>query len=463
MPDQRRGIVVLLSIQALERSGHYGLLSVLLLYLIDDQSMRTGEAYTIVGAFTALAALTSVGGGFLADRVFGRSRCLVAGCLLMAAGAAMLAGRTAALFAPGLGLIAVGTGLLRPNIPALVGRLYDHDGQRATAFNLLYLGTNLGGMLGPIAISFASLELGYGFGFVSVAALRLAALAAYLAGRRTLAPLEEPRPHRPWAQRLAVAACCAAIALGAAVVAAPSIAGWCVAAACVVVVAIYLRLIAGQDRQGRGKLVAHLFVVVAAVAFWAIYQQFTLSVVVFTQADVDRWLWQWLIPASAFNALNPALVLLLGPMIIAAWHVLARRGKEPNDFLKLGIGILVAGLAFEALRLGAHETDAAVRTPLAWLIAFQALLAAGELLVGPVGLALSHRLSLPGMNGFFTGMWYMSTAVAYYISGVLAADVTAGGTSEAVFGAAFTDFGTIGIVAGLLTVVLSFGLSRLVR
>lgn len=460
-----RGLVYLLLIQAFERAGHYGLVSVLVLYLIDTASRTANEAYILVGAFTALAALNGVGGGIVADSVLGRGRSIVAGCVLMAAGGFLLSIGHTDLFALSLALIAVGTGLVRPNIPALTGALlHGDDTRRQAAYNLLYVAVNLGGVLGPMAVSLAAVRYGYDIGFVVVAAARLLGLMAYFIGRKSLEGYDRPpdsggRGH--WKLAATMAAVGVVIGLSTLVMTFPDLAAWWVAAVCAIVFAAYLALMVRLDARGRAKLVAHLFVVITAVAFWAIYQQFTLSVVVFTQNDVNRTVLHWLVPASAFNAVNPFFVILFAPVIVVVWRHLAKSNREPSDFLKLGLGFVIAGASFELLRLGVFETAPHTLTPYQWIIAFQAVLALGELMVGPVGLNLTDRLSIPGLSGFFTGVWYLSTAVAYYLSGVLAADLTPQVVSNVLqFEAAFSHFGTIGIAAGVLAIVMSRRLAK---
>lgn len=100
-------------------------------------------------------------------------------------------------------------------------------------------------------------------------------------------------------------------------------------------------------------------------------------------------------------------------------------------------------------------------TSLTWIIAFQAVLAFGELMVGSVGLDLTDRLKIPKLSGYFTGVWYLSTAVAFYLSGVLAADLATGsGAGDPYFESAFAQFGRAGIVAGLAAVAMSRLLTR---
>jgi len=184
----------------------------------------------------------------------------------------------------------------------------------------------------------------------------------------------------------------------------PEWVGWFLLSSCIVVFGVYLFLMARETPAVRGRLLAHLFVVVAAVAFWAIYQEFASSILVFTQNHVQRYISSWQVPSSIFNSLNPAFVLFLSPIFILLWRRLAAARKEPNDFIKLGLGNVLAGLAFLVLVAGIAMTPVGSKTPLMWIIGFQFVLALGEMLVGPVGMSLTKAHAPRRLAGFAMGV-----------------------------------------------------------
>src|SRR5690606_8418695 len=89
------------------------------------------NAAAIVGIYAASVYLSSLPGGWVADRLLGLRRAIWYGGCLIAAGHISIAlaavlGRSA--FFLGLVLIVLGTGLLKPNISAIVGDLYPEGG-----------------------------------------------------------------------------------------------------------------------------------------------------------------------------------------------------------------------------------------------------------------------------------------------------------------------------------------------
>jgi MFS family permease len=81
----------------------------------------------------------------------GARRAVLLGAVSMAAGQFVLVMHSLPSFYGGLSMIAVGTGLLKPNISAMVGRLYGPDDpRRDSGFSLFYMGINIGALMAPL-------------------------------------------------------------------------------------------------------------------------------------------------------------------------------------------------------------------------------------------------------------------------------------------------------------------------
>src|SRR3546814_7242551 len=93
--------------------------------------------------------LTTMLGGLITDTWLGRRRAIILGGAIMAMGHFLLTFQS--LFYPGLALIVIGNGFFLPAIPAQLGDLYETDDPRyAGAFNIYYVGINIGGLLAPL-------------------------------------------------------------------------------------------------------------------------------------------------------------------------------------------------------------------------------------------------------------------------------------------------------------------------
>lgn len=76
---QPKGFSIFFLTEMWERYGFYIVQTLLVFYLLNILHLDDGEAYVIVGSFTALAYINSVFGGLVADRLIGYDRTLIIG------------------------------------------------------------------------------------------------------------------------------------------------------------------------------------------------------------------------------------------------------------------------------------------------------------------------------------------------------------------------------------------------
>jgi POT family proton-dependent oligopeptide transporter len=133
---------------------------------------ETAKAAAIVGIYSASVYLSSLPGGWIADRLLGLRRAIMYGAVLITSGhlsiglSGFFGGRI--MFFVGLILIVLGTGLLKPNISAIVGDLYPEGGERRDAgFSIFYMGINLGATLGQLVTGFLGEKYGFHWGLWS--------------------------------------------------------------------------------------------------------------------------------------------------------------------------------------------------------------------------------------------------------------------------------------------------------
>src|SRR5580693_1103791 len=106
------------------------------------------------------------------------------------------------LFYPALATIALGNGLFLPSLPSQINDLYrPDDHRRGWAYNVYYVGINIGGFLAPLVCGTLGEFYGWHWGFGAAGVGMLIGLAIYLMGRPTLpkdplrnAGAAEPRP-----------------------------------------------------------------------------------------------------------------------------------------------------------------------------------------------------------------------------------------------------------------------------
>src|SRR5215475_4246110 len=170
-----RGLSTLFFTEMWERFSFYGIRPMLIAFMIVALSdggvfgFDRPTAGSILGIYAASVYLTSLPGGWIADRWLGLRSAIWYGGLLIALGhlSVALSGMLGKpVFFMGLVLIVMGTGLLKPNISAIVGDLYPEGGARRDAgFSIFYMGINTGATAGQLFTGFFGEKLGYGWGF----------------------------------------------------------------------------------------------------------------------------------------------------------------------------------------------------------------------------------------------------------------------------------------------------------
>src|SRR6202000_67979 len=167
-----KGLYVLFLTEMWERFAYYLLAGILLIYLHDSQTggkgFTTEDATDITGTFLALIWLPMFIGGMISDRYFGYIRSVFIGGSFLAAGyfGLIFPGDTAMYIS--LGLIVVGYGFFKPNISTLVGNIDNREDLKPlkdNAYNIFYMGINIGSLLCNFAAAFLRNKYGWGYAF----------------------------------------------------------------------------------------------------------------------------------------------------------------------------------------------------------------------------------------------------------------------------------------------------------
>src|SRR5260221_170596 len=194
-----RGLATLFFMEMWERFSYYGIRP--LLVLVMTAALMSGglgltreTASAITGIYAASVYLSSLPGGWIADRWLGLQRAIWYGGVFIALGhlsIALSAVLSSKMFFLGLILIIIGTGLLKPNISALVGDLYtDRGARRDAGFSIFYMGINLGAFIAPFFSGPLGERVGWHLGFGAAGLGMLIGLITFrIRAGTTLGPL----------------------------------------------------------------------------------------------------------------------------------------------------------------------------------------------------------------------------------------------------------------------------------
>src|SRR6266436_1982878 len=130
-----RGLSTLFFTEMWERFSYYGMRALLILFMTapiaaGGLGFETGVAGAVYGLYTSMVYMTSLPGGWIADRLIGQRRAVLYGGIIIACGHFSMAFPSLATFYLGLTLIVIGTGLLKGNVSVIVGGLYGPDDNR---------------------------------------------------------------------------------------------------------------------------------------------------------------------------------------------------------------------------------------------------------------------------------------------------------------------------------------------
>ena len=472
---QPRGLATLFLTEMWERFSYYGVRAILILFLVAP-STRGGlgiddrTASAILGLYLAGTYVFSLFGGWVADRLIGAQRAVVAGGSVIAVGNAMLVSGNQAVFFLGLLLNVIGVGLLKPNISALVASLYPEGGSRRDAgVSIFYMGINCGSFLGALLVPLVAYWAGWHWGFVLTALGMLIGLAQFkltcrYLGSTGLGIAAETR-RGSW---LPVIACATALVLAAtfAVTRQSSLDPVAVAAAASWLIGllaaayfIYLIFFAGIVGPERKRLYVMVALFIACACFWAGVEQIGASFSLFAARYTDRNILGREIPAGVLLTVNPVFVIAFSPVFAAVWLSLGKRGKDFSAPAKFAAGLILMGLGFLPMYFASGYVMAGAKVSPLWLIGTYLLHTWGELCLSPVGISSMTKLSPPRHVGQVMGMWFLAVALGNNLAGQLSGLYDANDLES--LPGLFIRIFWWGVICGGVLLLLTPGLKRL--
>jgi POT family proton-dependent oligopeptide transporter len=464
------GLVNLFGVEMWERFSFYGMLTILAYYLyysVTDgglalpQSTATG----LVGAYGGLVYLSTVLGGWVADRLLGMERTVLYG------GVVVMTGHIALAVVPGLAgvgvglvLVALGSGALKANASSLLGTLYDKGDARADGgFTLFYLGINLGAFVGPLITGLLQTHVGFHYGFGAAAVGMALGLGQYVVFRRNLGEhgrhVPNPLPHNRIAVYVGVLV--AAVAVVAMVLATglvtlanlSQVTTGVIVAASIAYFAVMLTSSKVQPVE-KTRVRAFIPLFIANAVFWSLFQQIFTVLAVYSDERMNWSIFGWTAPSSWIGSIEPVWIILLSPVFAVMWTRLGNRA--PSTPRKFGYGVIGMGAAFLLFLPTAGTTGKAV--PALLIVGVMAVFAVSELMLSPIGLAVTTQLAPEAFRAQMMALYFFSVGLGTSMSGVLAGYYDA--AHELAY---FGIIGVVAIVAGVVVLAISGWVSGLME
>jgi POT family proton-dependent oligopeptide transporter len=436
---QPKGLWVLAGTELWDRISFHGMQAMLVLYMTGDLLIHPARMHSIIGfglyrhaveAVTGplsdialatqtfgfyLAFVTGLPllGGWIGDKFTGRKIAVGSGAAMMTLGHFFMAFDATFLFA--LLFLMTGAGMLRGNLSPQIKSLYrDGDPRETNAFQYYYFAVNFGAFIAPIVSGGIAALYGWHVGFGVAGIGMLIGLIVYLTGARHLPPDGARRTGKDH-QR------------------APREA-----------------LTSNQKRRVLGLFL--LFPI--SVLFWTAQAQIWNVYNVWVRDHINMKVGSFLVPVPWLQSLDGLAPAVFTPITLWIWASMAKRRREPDEFVKLSFGLVLFGVAVAMLAAGPLLANSAGRGPILLPVMFHVLSNFGAVWFAPVMLALFATRAPAAWRGTLVGINSLAVSVASLISGRM------GSLYEQITPSSFWLINAAFCLAGAMLVLAGRGLYR---
>jgi len=393
--------------EACERFSYYGMTSILAGY-ITGEIARGGleqtpdKATTIIHTFKFANYFMPLFGAWLSDRLIGRYHTILWVSLFYCAGHGVLAcsdlasgvqGKLIFLFT-GLALIAFGSGGIKPCVSAFVGDQFRADQSHLLqkAYGAFYWSINLGSFFSFLVIPWIKNHHGYSWAFgVPGIAMGLATLVFWSGTRHYV--------RKPPSRKTRTAGFFQVF--------------WH---------ALRTRSTkAGQTfwDKARGRFSAQEVEAASSVGpilsifalipvFWALFDQTNSTWVLQGEKMVPFQVIGFKIGAEQMQSANPALVMLLVPLLTLGLY--PRIGKLATPLKRMAAGLFLTAASYLLVALLQKQIEAGVQLSVAWQTLPYIVLTTGEVLVSTTGLEFAFTQAAPTMKSTIMSFWLLTVA-----------------------------------------------------
>lgn len=370
------GLFVLFFTEMWERFSFYGMRALLIMFftatLADGGWGWTREtASSLFGSYVGLVYLSTMLGGYFADKVIGFRWAVMVGAFLMTLGHAAMAVETQFSIYLGLVLLVFGNGFFKPNMVSIISEIYkDRPEKKDGAYTIFYMGVNAGAFFGILLCGYLGEKVGWGYGFGLAGVFMFFGMMQFwlsqnIFGDIGLKPTKESKakkdasdddkrnPFAPW--QLAVIA--ASVILGLLwIINAPAAKisqgkvdvfsyfgehgnAIAILTGLGLFVVLLVYRITQYSQITREKLIAVTFFAFLAIFFWAIFEQSPNSLTIFAKDYTNRVLeGNW---STVYLIVNSLMTIL--PLSIVTWLMFKMFGQT---FKQYSLASILLSLSF---------------------------------------------------------------------------------------------------------------------
>jgi len=373
------GLFVLFFTEMWERFSYYGMRGLLVMFftasLMDNGWGWPREyAFAIFGTYTSLVYLSTLLGGYMADKKIGYRYAVLIGALLMTIGHASMALESTFFIYSGLVFLVIGNGFFKPNMTSIISEMYaERPEKKDGAYTIFYMGVNAGAFLGILLCGYMGEQVGWSWGFGLAGIFMLFGLLQFWwaknifgkiglkpqkneSSAETLGP-DEPKLNPFTNVQMALIFVSAAIGLtwilndpvskiseGAYNIFNFSLMGVEGSTVMIVTALILFLLVLGirlprYDKVTMHRMIAVIFFALITIFFWAIFEQAPSSLTIFARDYTDRILEGN--SAMVFKIVDALITII--PLTVITYVLIKLFGKT---FKKYTASNLILALSF---------------------------------------------------------------------------------------------------------------------
>lgn len=460
----------LFHIELWERFSFYGMKGILMIYLyyaMTDGGLGLDKAIAggIVGAYGGSVYLSSILGGWFADRVFGAER------TLFYSGIVVMLGHIAMAILPGLSgllcgmvLIALGSGGVKASATSMVGALYETEQWRPfrdAGFSIFYISINIGGFFGPLVTGLLQENAGFHWAFGAAAIGMAFGLWRYSLGRASLPKTPVPNPLSPSQVKIAVAAALGIVAvLGIAIASnllnLDNFSNILFIAVCIISALYFLRLFTDSEVANENKryIAAYVPLFATIAAFWSVWFQIYTVVIVYFDETMNRTIGGFTIPVAWAESLQSFWVISFSGLLATLWTKLGK--KQPKTPLKFALAMLILGVSY--LVFVPYVGNGIVMPLIVFALTILGITIA-ELFLSPVSLSFITKIAPAKFKTQMPALNFLALSLGFTFGGILFKNYYQAENPQAFF----VLISSISFVCGAIVLVLTPMLNRLLK
>ncbi len=390
--------------------SYYGMRALLILYLSQSLNFSDPQAYSLFGSYVALIFLTPIVGGWIADKWIGHSNAIIVGSILFIIGHITLSYPGQFNLYLGLAMLTAGVGFFKTNAICLVASCYKKFPERHdSVFVWYYIVGNLGAAIGPIVCAIVVNYYGWSWGFATGGIGMSLGLALFLSQRHNVQQFVDQKFNLTANHIITLALGTSVAVLALSVILFEGLALWLLIGVGIAALPTSTHIYKKASKKEKKQLILLLTITCFSFIFWCFNQQGGSSISLYVLREVDRHIWSFTAPAAWFQAINPMIITIAGPLIAMLWRYLAKNNIEIHVIFKIMTGLTLLTLGFTMIIAGdkLFPVAAGGLSMMIWPVLGLCLIGSGELFIDPVVFSEINQKAPNQSKGFLTGLYYL--------------------------------------------------------